>query len=118
LKQILLVEDNVMNLKLIKDVLEMENYEIVLAVDGKEALEMLKSKDFDLILTDIHLPVMDGLELLRRVRAETNQSAKMIAMSADTMTRDGKTFEEAGFDGFIQKPFKIKELRDYVRSQL
>jgi two-component system cell cycle response regulator DivK len=112
------VEDNVLNFELIKDILEMENYEISSAVNGKEALEILKAQDYDLVLTDIHLPEMDGLELLKHVRAETNQSAKMIAMTADMLTKDGKAYEEAGFDGFIQKPFKIKDLRDYVKSQL
>ncbi|WNY24275.1 Polar-differentiation response regulator DivK [Methanimicrococcus hongohii] len=118
MKHILLIEDNIMNSELVKDILEMENYEITSTADGKEAFEILKKESFDLVLTDINLPKMDGMELIKRVREETNQSAKIIAMSSDTIAKTGESFEEAGFDGFIQKPFKIKEFRDYVKSLL
>ncbi|WNY27958.1 Polar-differentiation response regulator DivK [Methanimicrococcus stummii] len=118
MKHILLIEDNIMNSELIIDILEIENYSVSAAADGKSALDILKKESFDLILTDINLPKMDGLELVRRIREETDQKAKVIAMSSDVETKDGKQFTEVGFDGFIQKPFKIKEFRDYIKSLL
>lgn len=114
---ILLIEDNMMNSELIKDILEMENSEVSCAADGKEALDILKKQSFDLVLTDINLPKMDGLELVKHIRKEAPY-VRVIAVSSDTMTKDGRPFEEAGFDGYIQKPFKIKEFRQYIKSLL
>ncbi|MDV0445053.1 Polar-differentiation response regulator DivK [Methanimicrococcus sp. At1] len=116
MKQILLIEDNVLNSELVKDILEMENYEITCVTNGKDALDLLKKNLFDLILTDINMPKMDGLELVQRIREETSQICKIIAISSDTSAKDGKSFEEVGFDGFVQKPFKVKEFRNYVNA--
>lgn len=118
MKKILLIEDNIMNSELVKDILEMENYDVSCAFNGKEALEILDGKQFDLILTDINLPKMDGLELVQHIREEAEQRTKIIAISSDTATKGGEPFEKAGFDGFVQKPFKINEFRNYIKSHL
>ena len=115
MKKILLVEDNAMNRELVKDILEMSHYQLKCANNGIEALSLLESEFFDLILTDINLPKMNGIDLIGKIRERENGSIKVIAMTSDH-TEDGKTFEEIGFDGFIQKPFKINEFRDYVHS--
>jgi DNA-binding response OmpR family regulator len=118
LKRILLVEDNVMNSELIRDILEMENHEISCAADGIEALDHLAENIFDLVLTDINLPKMSGLELMKHIRNNMGHKVKVVALSSDTMTKDGKLFDEIGFDGYIQKPFKIGEFRRYIKPLL
>ena len=116
MEKILLVEDNVMNRELVKDILEMNGYLIECVKNGKEALTILELESFDIVLTDINLPIMDGIELIQKIREKDEQPKKIVAMTADTHTKTGKTFEEAGFDGFVQKPFKIDEFRKYVKS--
>ncbi|MCC2508110.1 response regulator [Methanimicrococcus blatticola] len=118
MKQILLIEDNIMNSELVKDILEMENYEITCTADGMDALDILEKESFDLILTDINLPKMDGLELVKHIRSDMDPNIKVIAISSDTLTKDGRQFTDVGFDGFIQKPFKIGEFRKYIKSLL
>lgn len=117
LKKILLIEDNVMNSELVKDILEMESYEITSVSNGREALDILENVSFDLILTDINLPKMDGVEFIKRVRSNSDKTL-IIAMSSDLATKDGQKFEDVGFNGYIQKPFKINEFRQYVKSLL
>lgn len=106
-----------MNSELVKDILEMENYGFVSVTNGKDALDILNSKteSFDLILTDINLPKVDGLELIKTIR-ESGNPIPVVAMTSDLTTKDGLTFEEVGFDGFIQKPFKIRDFRDLIKS--
>ena len=115
MKNILLVEDDTMHCALVQDILEMEKYCVRFARDGEEALSILESESFDLVLTDINMFKMNGIELLERVR-EMKKPQKIIAMTAELRTRSGQTFEEIGFDGFIQKPFKINQFREYVKS--
>jgi CheY-like chemotaxis protein len=107
-----------MNSELIKDILEMEKHEISCASNGREALNILENESFDLVLTDINLPKMNGLELVSHIRKETCPKIKVVAVSSDTMTKDGKLFEDIGFDGYIQKPFKVGEFRLYIKSLL
>ena len=121
MKKILLVEDNEMYRVLVKEVLEMDNYQIRVVNDGEEALSALKSESFDLVLTDIALPKLNGIELTQKIREQEKKQPKksrqkIIAMTADLQTKDGKSFEEIDFDGFIQKPFKIQDFRNYVES--
>ena len=121
MKKILLVEDNELYRILVKEVLEMDNYQIRVVNDGEEALSALKSESFDLVLTDIALPKLNGIELTQKIREQEKKRPKksrqkIIAMTADLQTKDGKSFEEIDFDGFIQKPFKIQDFRNYVES--
>lgn len=116
MSQILLVEDNGMNSELVKDILEMENYEVTVVGDGCAALDTLQTKSFDLILTDINLPRMDGLTLVRHMRS-SGYSGLIVALTSDISTKEG-SFEEVEFNGFIQKPFKINVFREYVKSIL
>ena len=114
MKKILLVEDDMMHCALVQDILEMADYRVQYTDDGREALSILESESFDLILTDINMPKMDGIELLEKIR-KTKKPQKVIAMTADLQPRSGKTFAELGFDGCIQKPFKVHDFRERVR---
>lgn len=117
MKKILLIEDNVMNSELVKDVLVLENFDVTIVDNALDALVLLDSYSFHLILTDINLPKMDGIEFLRQARQKSKNSF-IVAMSSDSETYSGKRFDQIGFNGFIQKPFKINELRDFIHSLL
>ena len=117
MKKILLVEDNVMNSKLVQDILKLGNYQITSTGNGRDALAILENESFDLILTDINLPKMDGVEFVHKFR-ETESNAKIVAMTSDMTARNGKAFAEIGFDGHIQKPFKVSDFRQYIKTML
>jgi CheY-like chemotaxis protein len=111
---VLIVDDNIPVLDLLEKVLALASYDVFKACDGKQALDILRGKTIDAVLTDIAMPGMDGAELLRAIR-ENNLSVPVIAMSGDY---DAYAAVEAGFDAFICKPFKISSVLDIVADTL
>lgn len=119
MKKILLIEDDMINAELVADILEMSGCDVKWVTDGKEALSLLEKESFDLILTDIHMPRMDGIVFIQEIRKKQIRPAKFIvALTADTEANGGQTFQDIGYDGHIQKPFKINELRAYINALL
>jgi CheY-like chemotaxis protein len=116
---ILIVDDNAQNLKLAKVILEAEGYEVKTAVDAEDALNILEEFTPRLILMDLQLPRMDGLELTRRLKADpTYHEVIVIALTAYAMKGDdGKAFA-AGCDGYISKPIDIDALPRVVADHL
>lgn len=116
---ILMVDDNPQNLKLARVLLAGEGYEIRTAVDAEEALEVLETFTPDLILMDIQLPGMDGLELTRRLKLDP-QRAKIIvlALTAYAMKGDEERAISAGCDGYIAKPIDIDALPKMIAEHL
>lgn len=114
-KRILVVEDEVQIEKILKLELEYEGYEVVVAHNGKFGLEVALEGKIDLILLDIMLPEMDGMEVLRRVRKE-NKLVPIILLTARNMTRDKVTGLDLGANDYITKPFEMEELLARVRS--
>jgi PAS domain S-box-containing protein len=111
--EILLVEDKPMNQRLAKVLLEKKGHTVFTANDGEEALEKLKSQHFDLILMDIHMPKMDGLEAAARIRdwdEEAVRDIPIIAMTAYAMKEDRKKCLQAGMDYYLAKPINREEL--------
>ena len=106
-----------MNCELVKDILQLGNYQITSTGNGIDALNILANKSFDLVLTDINLPKMDGIEFINKFR-ESGGSTKIVAMTSDLTAKNGKAFSELGFDGFIQKPFKVGDFRQYIKNIL
>ena len=116
---ILIVDDNPTNLKLASDVLEMEGYTVVRAVDAEEAQEMLKRTVPNLILMDIALPGMDGLTLTRKLKADKRlKHIPVIALTAFAMKGDEQKASEAGCDGYITKPIDTRKLPQRVAELL
>lgn len=123
LLSILLVEDNLLNQKFATATLKKEGHEIHIAENGKVAVNLFKENKYDLILMDIQMPVMDGLEATSEIRKiEENRSEKkpikIIAITAYVMERDRKMCIAAGMNEYLAKPFKPKELVrliDYVQ---
>jgi two-component system cell cycle response regulator DivK len=110
-EQILVVEDNEKNMKLFRDVLMATGYRTLEATTGGQAVELAAEHAPDLVLMDIQLPDMDGVEALRRLRADERTAAiPVLALTAQAMQGDRKRFLAAGFDGYVSKPVNIIEL--------
>jgi len=108
---ILIVDDNPTNLKLARNVLEIEGYRVDAAVDAEDALVYLDTASPDLILMDIALPGMDGLSLTRKLKADPRWGAiPIIALTASAMPTDEKQAREAGCDDFLTKPIDTRQL--------
>lgn len=108
-EKILIVEDNEINMKLIKAILKTKGYILVEAKDGEEALQAVASERPDLVLMDIQIPKIDGLEVTRRIRGtkEISQTT-IIALTAHAMEGDKEKILDAGCDGYIAKPIDTR----------
>jgi two-component system, cell cycle response regulator DivK len=109
-RQILVVEDNERNMRLFCDVLQASGYRTVEATTGESAVELALEHVPDLVLMDIQLPDIDGVEALDRLRAdERSASLPVLALTAQAMEGDRERFLAAGFDGYLSKPVDIAE---------
>lgn len=111
--RILIAEDNRVNLKLALKMLERLGYQADVARDGLEVLDMWRSHTYDIIFMDVHMPEIDGLELTRRIKAETpaDQAPRIVALTAGVLTGDRDKCFAAGMDDFVGKPFQIHDLK-------
>jgi two-component system cell cycle response regulator DivK len=117
-EQILVVEDNEKSMKLFRDVLLAKGYRPLEAMTGGQALELASEHAPDLVLMDIQLPDIDGVEALGRLRAdERTASIPVLALTAQAMYGDRERFLAAGFDDYISKPVNVVELLEIVRRQ-
>lgn len=108
-EKILIVEDNEINMKLIKAILKTKGYILVEAKDGEEALQAVVRERPDLILMDIQIPKIDGLEATRRIRGmEEIGNTLIIALTAHAMEGDREKILDAGCDGYIAKPIDTR----------
>ena len=108
--QVLVVEDNARNMKLFRDVLKASGYRTLEATTGARAVELVIEHAPALVLMDIQLPDIDGLEALDRLRAdERTASVPVLALTAQAMEGDRERFLAAGFDGYLSKPVNIAE---------
>jgi two-component system, cell cycle response regulator DivK len=114
--QILVVEDNEKNMKLFRDVLERSGYRTLEATTGTRAVELAIERRPDLVLMDVQLPDIDGLEALGLLRAdERTASIRVLAVTAQAMHGDRERFLAAGFDDYISKPVNIAEFVGTVK---
>jgi two-component system cell cycle response regulator DivK len=117
--RILVVEDNHLNLKLVRDVLGAAGYEVVAATSGEEGLELAGESPPDLVLMDLQLPGIDGAETMRRLRdGPVGDEVPVIAVTAFAMAEDQANATRAGFDGYIEKPISVRALVGVVREFL
>jgi len=116
---ILIVEDNPKNLKLVRDSLQVKGYQTVEAETGEEGVRLAHERQPALVLMDIQLPGINGVEALKRLRADpVTSSTPVIAITASVMTQDRTRIMAAGFDGFQGKPISVRELLATVREIL
>ena len=114
--RILIVEDNERNMKLFCDLLRASGYHTLEATTGESAVELALEHGPDLVLMDIQLPDIDGVEALGRLRAdERSATLPVLALTAQAMEGDRERFLAAGFDGYISKPVNIAEFVATVR---
>jgi len=107
---ILVVEDNEKSRKLVRDVLTFKGYEVIDAETGEEGVRLAQKRRPSLILMDIRLPGIDGIEALGQLRAEpATREIPVLAMTASVMTEDRQKVMDAGFDAFQSKPIKVKD---------
>ena len=116
---ILIVEDNEKNMKLVRDVLQAKGYATVEAVTGEDGVRLAAERKPDLILMDIQLPGISGIEALRQLRANRETATiPAVAVTASVMQQDRKQITEAGFNGYLGKPINLKEFLETVRAML
>ena len=116
-ERILVVEDNEKNMKLFRDVLGATGYRTLEATTGGEAVLLATEQAPDLVLMDIQMPDVDGVEALRRLRADERTAAiPVLAVTAQAMLGDREHFLAEGFDGYLSKPVNVRELIGTVRQ--
>ena len=114
---ILIVEDNEKNLKLVRDVLQVKGYATLEAGTAEDGIKIARDRMPNLILMDIQLPGMSGIEALKALRAEPATVAiPVVAITASVMQQDRQQIMNAGFDGFIEKPINLRGLLDTVQQ--
>ena len=119
LKRVLAIEDNMSNMILISRVVEAEGYELLKAADGISALDLLAKEKPDLILLDINIPGIHGLELASRLKADPRLAdVPLIATTANVLLGDRERCLEAGCDDYLPKPLDIRELRQMMNRYL
>lgn len=116
-KTILYIEDNPHNRRLVRRTLERRGYAIIEAADGASGLEMVRELKPPLVLLDIGLPKMDGMEVVSRIKADTDlRHIPVIALTASAMHGDRERFLAAGCDDYLSKPIQVLELLDKVNQ--
>jgi signal transduction histidine kinase/CheY-like chemotaxis protein len=116
-EKVLLVEDNLINVMVAKQILEKVNLTVEVANDGLEAVKMVKEKRFDIILMDIQMPVMDGYTASKEIR-KFNKYIPILALSASVFMEVKDKMEESGMNGFIFKPFDPEELLNQIEDAM
>jgi two-component system cell cycle response regulator DivK len=118
-KRVLCVEDNAVNMLLVSRIVEAEGHELIRAEDGPTALRILATTVPDIILLDINLPGINGLELARRFKADARLApVPLIATTAQVLVGDRERCLEAGCDDYLPKPLDIRRLREVMRGYL
>ena len=119
MKLILIIEDNDKNLKLVRDVLQVKGYATIEAGNAEDGIVLARERKPDLVLMDIQLPGMSGIDAIGVLRADPATAAiPVVAVTASVMPQDRNKITEAGFDAYIGKPINLKEFLDTVRTML
>jgi two-component system, cell cycle response regulator DivK len=116
---VLIVEDNEKNMKLVRDVLQVKGYETMEAGNAEDGLALAATRRPDLVLMDIQLPGMNGIDALAELRADpATAGIPVIAITASVMQQDRKHITEAGFDAYLGKPLDLKQFLATVKRVL
>ena len=117
--RVLYIEDNPDNMILVKRILEIEGYEVIGALTGREGLTKAMQNKPDIVITDINLPDIDGYEITHNLKTDkTTAHIPVVAMTANVMQKDRENVFGAGCDGYITKPIDVDELPEQIESFL
>jgi len=116
--KILICEDNLMAVKTLSVVLNREGFETDSAVDGNEALNLIKKNDYDLMVVDIHLPYISGLELVKFLRSDLKKDTPVLVLTAFSDKQMQSQARQLGISGYIVKPFNPSDLINKIKSLL
>ncbi len=122
MKTVMVVDDNIINLKLVRDILEFQGYEVIAEDNPKNVVNILQNNTPDLILLDIQMPELDGASLLKIIRDDLRiKDVPIIALTAYAMKGDRERFLRMGFDDYIEKPIEVKnflrKMEEYLVSK-
>ncbi|KPL00568.1 MAG: hypothetical protein AMJ91_04225 [candidate division Zixibacteria bacterium SM23_73_3] len=115
--QVLIVDDNPHMSSLLSDILDFFDYKAVGASDGEEALKTLKERCFDMVITDLKMPRMGGMDLLRTIKDRFPQLPVVVITGFGTDSSKSDAFA-AQADGFLAKPFKVEEIKELLKKHL
>jgi two-component system, cell cycle response regulator DivK len=119
MKSILIVEDNEKNMKLARDILRAKGYATLEAVNGLDGVKLALQHKPDLVLMDIQLPDINGIEAFERIRAHADtEKIPVVAFTASVTVNDRSRIGDAGFDGFLSKPINLKEFVETIKRVL
>jgi CheY-like chemotaxis protein len=119
MKKILIAEDNPVNRELLRELLEMQDYEVFEACNGQEALDMIEQLRPELLILDLGMPVLDGFGAIRKIRADPAFAGlPVLAATAYAMRGDREKTLEAGFDGYVSKPIQPAALKQEIARLL
>jgi len=114
--KILLCEDNILNQKLAKSVIDNFGFELDIAENGQAGIDLLLKNNYDLVLMDLQMPVMDGYQTTQYIRNEMNSNIPIIAMTAHSLVGEQKRCYDSGMNGYVPKPFKQQVLLEAIKS--
>ena len=118
-RRILVVEDHEENRRLLRDLLTVNGYELIEAVDGEEGVQRAESERPDLILMDVQLPVLDGYEATRRIKANPAlRTIPIVVVTSYALSGDDAKARAAGADAYVTKPFSPRQLLATIREHL
>jgi two-component system cell cycle response regulator DivK len=116
MRTVLIVEDNEKNMKLARDVLQAKGYQTLEAVTGEDGVRLAMENKPDLVLMDIQLPGINGIEAFKQIRADAKtRGIPVVALTASVTPTDRSAINAAGFDAFLGKPINLKEFLDTVK---
>lgn len=118
-KKVLIAEDSSVIQNLTRKILQSQNFEIYSAKNGKQVIDMIKKNDYNIILMDINMPVMDGMECTRQIRSMEDKSKAnipIVAITGNAMNYSLDEFKETGINDYLQKPLNFDALVEVVKS--
>jgi two-component system chemotaxis response regulator CheY len=116
-KTVVIVDDSAVIRQLVSMTLEKEGYEVVTAVDGKDALDKIEGIKIDMVISDLHMPQMDGIEFIKQLRAKNEcKFTPIIMLTTESQEHKKQEGKKAGASGWIVKPFNARQLKDAIKK--
>jgi CheY-like chemotaxis protein len=119
MKRVLIAEDSSVIQNLAKKILEFQNFEITAVKNGEQVMQLLEKEDFDILLLDINMPIMDGMECVKAIRElkdQTKAALPVVAITGNAKNYSETDFKEAGFNDALMKPLNFDKLVDVVKG--